>query len=128
MRTFYYGPPAAGKSTMIRRLSAQGVPSLDCESLWPSAGSLSAKRQATISALQLSLARDPSIRAIGAAGLDVTVMKALYPDDEHVLLLPPRAVYDLQRRKRDQSEPSKAAQPDVYDEFSNSRSLYTRVL
>jgi len=108
-----FGPPGAGKSTIIREISARGITALDLEGT-------SREYRASLYAEELTA------DFVGAAD----TKPSQWPVHRwfRVLLLPARAVYDERRAERDELTPRKAGQGDWYDGFVKGKREYDLVL
>lgn len=111
-----HGPPAAGKSTLVKQLHIYGVRAIDLELYDP--------RDREWAAANWHRGSMPAV--ISGGGL--TIHDFPKRDDiRHVLLLPPRVVYDARRAQRDAGQPFKASQPDVYHNFVAAQRYFDAV-
>lgn len=89
-----FGPPGIGKSTILKKLSSLGYPTLDLEDVYPNK-------------IRFELPKYVHHVFIGAADLDP---KMKYPNGSKVLLTLDQTAYEARRDNRDKHVPGKASQ------------------
>lgn len=105
----FFGPPGAGKSTLIHLARRSGLEAFDLEA--------APRSLRAVLVFRANEATSP-LRQLGAIGAADAQPSSFDPRFyTRVLLLPPRATYDRRRTRRDILYPHKRGQPDVYDAF-----------